>query len=235
MSSVQLRGGHQTRDPRLDRIAQHDERNARYPMRALIETAQPLRSYTWRVPALFDQGSEGACVAYAIAHEAVARPRLALRSSVAQLLDDRSLYWGAQRVDPWDGGSYPGASPVYEGTSVLAGMQSAVSLGLFGSYHWAANELEVAETVGYRGPVVIGVDWYEGMHEPDSTGFIYPSGELLGGHATLVYGVSISGGYYKIHNSWGPDWGVGGTCRITRDDLHRLLSAPGGEACIGLA
>jgi hypothetical protein len=230
---IVLRGGAVTRDRRLDRIAEHDPRNAQFPARGLFGAAAPprLRSYTWTVPAHFDQGRQGACVAYATGHAAVARPRSYPVAGVAPLLADNTLYFSAQRDDEFPGGSYPGAVPQAEGTSVLGGMKAAVGLGLFTSYHWADTERDVAQLLGYRGPVVIGVDWYEGMEDPDEDGFLHPTGVVLGGHSTLLYSLNVPGDYYRIWQSWGPSWGVKGTAKIRRGDLGALITAPGGEAC----
>jgi hypothetical protein len=230
---ILLRDGRTTRDRRLDRLAQYDERNATYGVRALLgEAPRPLRSYTWSVPVCFDQGSEGECVAYGIAHSAVARPRRLPVDQLTQVLRSKNLYHRAQQLDPWDGGRYPGAHPQYDGTSVLAGMQAARELGLFGSYHWANTEREVAEAVGYRGPVVIGVNWYAGMADTDADGFIEPTGEVLGGHCVILHAFSLRTGTYRVLNSWGPGWGIAGGAKLRRQHLQQLLGEAGGEACL---
>jgi hypothetical protein len=64
--------------------------------------------------ALMDQGAEGACVGFG----ATRAMMLLNRKRYAP----RWLYQEAQKIDEWEGGSYPGASPFYEGTSVRAAM-----------------------------------------------------------------------------------------------------------------
>lgn len=83
---------------------------------------QLLDSYAWW--AYYDQESEGRCVEFAVCRSMtqINRRRYDITS--------RWLYWTAQRIDEWDGGSYPGATPVYEGTSVRAGLEVARSLGM---------------------------------------------------------------------------------------------------------
>lgn len=230
-----LRDGSQVNDPRLDRLPEYDPKSAAYRIRTLVGD-QKLRSYTWSVgpkgfPVHFDQGREGACVEYGFAHELVARP-VAVNAAAVQLLIQRhGIYWPAQQADEWEGGSYPGASPFYEGTSVLAGAKVLTSMGYYTAYHWAFTEKEIALGVGYWGPVVIGVNWYTSMFNPDAQGFLNLSGDLEGGHCILVHSVSIGGGYYWVWNSWGADWGLGGRAKIRREDMGTLL-AQNGEACL---
>ncbi len=171
------------------------------------------------------------CVGYGVTNE--------LRFNPVPVLDlgttfaRESIYWAAQKIDPWPGGSYPGASPRYEGTSVRAGVKIAARLGYVGEYRWAFNESEMALAITL-GPIIIGVDWYEGMYRPDSRGYLRPTGRKVGGHCCLVVGLKVTGattGYYTIYNSWGPNWGVNGTARITRADMHQLKS-DGGDACL---
>lgn len=224
-----MKNGSKPKDPRLGRLAQFDERSRGYPVRALLAAGQlPLRSYTWRVPAALDQGVEGACVGFAFAHDLAARPQVIAEVNAASAT---ACYHFAQRLDPWPGGAYPGAYPRHDGTCVLAGAQAVTEMGYYSQYRWAFGEHDVALAVGYRGPVILGLNWYEGMYEPDQEGFLRPEGELVGGHAILAYSVSIKDGFYRLLNSWGPRWGAAGTALLRRQDLTRLL-AEDGEACV---
>jgi len=164
-----------------------------------------------------------------MAHELLARP------SVVEGLDAQfareKVYWEAQKIDPWGGGSYPGASPVYEGTSVLAGMKILQKLGYIDEYRWAFGLEDLIMAVGYKGPAVIGMPWYEGMFSPMPCGHIHVFGQPMGGHAILVKGVSITRKTFTLHNSWGPAWGNDGDAFITWDEMDRLLHERG-EAVI---
>jgi hypothetical protein len=130
-------------------------------------------------------------------------------------------------LDPWPGDSY-------EGTSVLAGIKALQSLypHAIPEYRWAFGIDDVIDTLGYFGPLVLGVPWYDGMYEPDQNGFIHAKGKVVGGHAILARGVSISRAAVLLHNSWGQAWGpLNGDCYISFDDLNKLLHEDG-EACV---
>lgn len=228
MGIVTLSDGSQTerldinREPRIfARLKQFDERSRAYGVTVGLETKQP-RSYTWRCYEQLDQGADGACVGFGVTHELVARP-----AEVQGLTDSyakEQIYWEAQKIDPWDGGAYPGAYPFYEGTSVLAGAKVAKRLGWIEEYRWAFGLEQLKLGVGYNGPAVIGVPWYEGMFYPDANGFIHPTGQVAGGHCVLVNAISVTKKRFTIHNSWGAGWGMNGECYISFDDMGKLLS-----------
>lgn len=225
-----LRDGSTPLDSRLGRLPQYDERSRAYPIMAALAAvpAQP-RGYTWRCTPVLDQGSEGSCVGHAWAHELAARP--AEVTGVDHPYARERIYWPAQQLDEWAGGAYPGAAPQYEGTSVLAGAKVVAGLGAMAEYRWAFSLHELAMGVGYRGPAVLGVNWYEGMFRPDSAGHVWPSGAVAGGHAILCRAVSVRHRTFTLRNSWGPGWGQGGDCLVTWDVMERLLGEQG-EACI---
>lgn len=64
--------------------------------------------------AYYDQGREGRCTEFA------ALRMLSLLNRKRYDLTSKWHYWEAQRNDEWAGGSYPGAFPQYEGSSVRA-------------------------------------------------------------------------------------------------------------------
>jgi hypothetical protein len=82
--------------------------------------------------------------------------------------------------------------------------------------------------------VILGVDWFNNMVDPDENGIIRASGYVLGGHAILANGVNVKKKLVRLHNSWGPDWGLNGDCFISFDDLAKLLRR-NGEACVPLS
>jgi len=209
-----------TEDIRLDRIAQFDPKSRSFPIRASYQT-KPLRSYTWRCKQHFDQGREGACVAYALGHELASRPAETTGMNDQWLV--QNVYWEAQKIDPWEGGSYPGATSFYEGTSILAGVKILHKKKFFKEYRWAFSLNDVLLGLGYNGPAVLGLNWYEGMMWPDKDGYIKPTGKLLGGHAIMARAVDIKNQRVILRNSWGAAWGNNGDCYISFDDLNTLL------------
>lgn len=225
---IRLKEG-STSDPRLDRIpSTPDSRDRRFTMAAVVQTRTP-RSYTWPLRDYLDQGREGACVGFALAHELCAVP---LRVPQTEG-DARAIYYAAQFRDPWPGGEYPGADPVYGGTSVRAGVEVVRERGHYAEYRWGYTAEELALAVGNVGPVVIGINWYENMMDTDSSGFIEARGPVVGGHATLLIGYNHRSRYFVIHNSWGPDWGRYGRAKITMEDVAKLLWQEG-EAVLPL-
>ena len=217
---LQLRGEFLTYDPRLDRIPSFDVRSLDYPIRATFEEKKE-RSYTWSCTVHLDQGQEGACVGFSIGHDIAARP-VAVKSMTATTAS--SIYLAARHVDEWPGEDY-------SGTSVLAGFKAATALGYFSEYRWAFGLKDLVLAVGYKGPAVLGINWLEGMSNPDANGYIHATGEIRGGHAILCRGVNVKKKRFLLRNSWGRDWGMDGDCYLSFDDMEKLLHASG-EACI---
>lgn len=227
--------------PKLDRLIEFDERSRNYPATLGLED-YPFRSYTWSCDVYNDQGSEGACVGFAWTHELAARPKIIRRDSSFAL----NVYRRAQVIDEWPGEEY-------DGTSVLAGIKAVQEilntsgLPLIQEYRWAFGIRDVCKVIGYRGPLVLGINWYYDMYRPDANYFIRPTGELVGGHAILANGVKIvkldsslpamwenvdlDKSRVRLHNSWGTNYGLNGDAFITVRDLDTLLKEFG-EACI---
>lgn len=72
----------------------------------------------------YDQGDEGRCVEFACMRER------SLANRVRYDITSRWHYFMMQQADEWQGGSYPGADPVYDGTSVRAGQEVMRAYGL---------------------------------------------------------------------------------------------------------
>lgn len=205
----------------LGRRVEFDEASRNFPIRALIPTAAKPRSYTWRCDAQLDQDGIGACVGFAWAAELAARP-VVVNGIENQLGFD--IYHDAQKLDEWPG-------EAYEGSSVLGGAKAVMDRGFLEQYRWAFGLEDLVLAIGYKGPAVIGINWYGDMFLPDHNGVIHPTGGSPGGHAILANGVSIAKKLIRLHNSWGQAWGINGDCFISFDDLDKLLHEQG-EACI---
>ena len=203
----------------FDRRPQFDERSRRFGIAEVSPDKTP-RSYSWNGSVVLDQGSEGACVGFGWSHELIARPMVVPGITNATA---REVYLAAQRVDEWDGEDY-------EGTSVLAGAKVVQSLGHMRAYRWGFSLTDLIMGIGYTGPAVMGLNWYTGMFEPDSSGYIRATGSIEGGHCICAYSVNIRKGRIGFVNSWGTDWGQGGHCWMTFEDVDRLLHEQG-EQC----
>ncbi len=230
-----LRDGSATTDIRLDRLVEFDEASRNYPICGALSSEQqkdPV-SKTWSIARgapVLNQGREGACVGFGITNELRHQPVPV--AGLDETFAREQIYWAAQRADPWPGGEYPEGSPRYSGTSVHSGIKTAVELGYYGEYRWGFSEPEMMLGLGWIGPVVIGVNWYEGMVRPNAKGYIAATGRKIGGHCCLVKAINVRYGVYTIYNSWGPTWGDNGTAKITRDDMAYLLKQDGECALI---
>lgn len=109
----------------------------------------------------YNQGSEGRCVQFGVSRmmSLLNRKRYEVRDATS---NGRWLYYEAQRIDEWDGGSYPGANPSYEGTSVNAGLNVIRHFGLIpyrnvdpvlaegiSEFRWARDYDDVKRVLGY--------------------------------------------------------------------------------------
>lgn len=209
--------------PVLDRRVQFDERSKQFPIKAVLPSQTP-RSYSWRTNAWLDQGSEGACVGFGWSHYLASRPKEEpnITNSFAV-----KLYTDAKKVDEWPGENY-------DGTSVIAGAKVTKTDAYIKEYRWAFGLDDVILTLGRVSPVVLGINWYDDMFNPDpKTGIITVTGALAGGHCIVANGVNISKKLVRLHNSWGKGWGKSGECYISFADLDKLLKQDG-EACVPL-
>lgn len=228
----------------FDRRYELDWRSLDFPVTARRAgiTDKP-RSAVWPLTYWLDQGTEGACVGFATAHELLARPSPVRGVDKAYA---RRIYLSAQRIDQWPGGAYPGAVPFMEGTSILSAAKVCKTLGFYRSYQWGLSLEETARGLAYSGPAVLGISWYEGMDRPDARGFLRPVGSIRGGHAILMQAIRVvyrnplrrsswadvdwHRSYVVLHNSWGRSWGTDGRAKLSLADLGHLL-ADQGEAC----
>lgn len=203
-----------------------DPRDRNYPMAAAVPRTTRRYRYWNDLPLFLDQGSKPHCVGYSLSHWVNDGPT---KHSKYLSADDADLiYKEAQFVDEWPGEGYAG-------TSVRAGAKILQSRGFIESYLWASSLDEVIRAILEVGPVVVGTDWYSSMFDPDPNGFLTLDGDVVGGHAYLLNGVSVSGRKFRLKNSWGRGWNPahGGRAWICFEDFERLLHS-NGEACLAI-
>jgi hypothetical protein len=186
-----------------------------------------------------DQKSTSQCVAFSTLHaweagKAHARGRgRPLQGISRPPITPQRVYSRAQELDPWPGSE--NVPPQYEGSSCTAGAKAAQEFGLITGYDWEFTDIEVCERAIFTAPLVFGIDWKTGMmlDGPPRTRWedavIKPTGSLMGGHAIAAVGYDKrrKGAEFTLLNSWGPAWGLGGRCYISKDDLGALLLAEG--------
>lgn len=214
--------------PGLGRVPHFDERSRAFGVRTLFTPTPAVRRkriWTPRSEPL-DQGQEGECVAFSLSSELAATPwRYQVSNESA-----RGLFQAIRSTDQAMGNYFP------EGASVLAGAKTCQAQGTIVSYRWAFGIDDVIETLLRRGPVVLGIDWFEAMYDTEDGGLVRVAGAHVGGHAIMA------NGFWPAHpqfgdvvtwvNTWGADYGIGGLGLIKVADLKWLLHDRHGEACI---
>jgi hypothetical protein len=238
---LKLRGGAITRDGRLDRVAQLDPRNRNHPVTARLPEIVERKTKVWSLDRrwLGDQGQEGACVEYGLTHVISAMPVRQKLAIIRAIRAGHRIYWPAQRTDPWPGGSYPGATPFYEGTSEEAGMLVLRELGAIDGFDWAFGIDQGIAGVVNVGPANLALNWTEGMMHARPDGLITDQGSVVGGHDVawtgVRFGVRLPGDgpngpkrdLAVIPQSWGLDFGNRGFVYLTLEDLASRLRDDG--------
>jgi hypothetical protein len=215
----------------------YDENSRSYPIRSMLPKVQNKTFTLWQHGEILDQGSEGACVGFGWTAESLAGPvQVDLEKIDAPMPKEPNkfanyVYKEAQKIDQWPGEDY-------EGTSVLAGAKIMSRYGIIHQYRWAFGVMDIIGALMSQGPVVLGINWYEGMYQAPG-GKLKISGNRVGGHCILAIGYNPSSQSFNgeetviLQNSWGKSWGVNGVAEMTIKDLERLVKE-GGEACVPL-
>lgn len=202
-----------------------DGRDTRFPMQAALPPeVRGTRRYWWANGWWGDQGSRPECVGYAWAHWLEDGP--VTHDGTAPIVNPSVLYKKAQKVDEWPGENYAG-------TSVRAGAKILQEMGLIQEYRWAWDMDPMVEALLSVGPVVVGVNWYGSMFDPNYKGIIKVSGSVAGGHALIVNGVNTERELFRLKNSWGREWGENGYAWISFSDMRRLIREDG-EVCLAM-
>jgi len=184
----------------------------------------------WLPPRLsslpLNQQNEGACVGFGWSAELQVPPvEIPVHNQFA-----RNLYMGARDIDRREGRFYQ------EGATVLAGAKYCRSRGWISEFLWHFTLGELKDSLCYRGPVVWGIPWYDGMYQTDQNGRIRVNGALAGGHCILNIGYwpahPLFGNCFVLLNSWGNTWGINGIGYLPEPEAEQLLIREQGEMCI---
>lgn len=223
------------RDRVLDWGPNHDPKSLSFAIRPLLTVPPVRRNKLWTPGPVLDQGREGACVGFGWASEALSTPvAVDLKRMKYVVPQDPNkfasgIYHDAKYIDEWAGEDY-------DGTSVLAGAKIMKKYGLVKEYRWAFGINDVIDAILAKGPVVLGIYWYDSMYEAPN-GVVDVSGDIVGGHCILAVGFRLAKDSKLgvdsviLKNSWGYDWGNFGLAEISVDQLAALLKNDG-EACI---
>lgn len=221
--------------PILNWTPAFDERSKNFPVRAAIPARPKRRTKKWRNGVILDQGREGACVGFGWTAEALSTPvSVDLKRVKAEAPEDPTafahyVYNSAKKIDWWEGEDY-------EGTSVLAGAKVLKNLGLVKEYRWCFRIEDVIDAILTKGPVVLGIYWYDSMYET-TDGILNVAGQVVGGHCITAVGFKLAKDSPTgedtiiLQNSWGCSWGTWGLAEIRVRDLKMLLDNDG-EACV---
>lgn len=188
------------------RFVEHDPRSRAFGVRSALGATVERKPTVWALPSgpyPLNQGAEGACTGYGMAHELAAGP-VVVRGIDAAYADHR--YQRARQVDVADGNRFP------DGATTLAAVKAAKADGLITGYRWAFGIGDVVDTLCTVGPVCLGLSWYDGMYATRPDGLVVRSGPLVGGHFITAIGYDIhptAGPCVLWLNSWGSGYGVG--------------------------
>jgi hypothetical protein len=213
-----------TQEKRFGRLKSLDVLDRNFLMRMAPAVTDKPHTRPWPLKSLLNQGNEGSCTGFGSAHFLQAAPWMHFLT----FDQARAIYLEAQRNDEWAGEDY-------EGSSVRGAMKAMLKLGLIqGGYVWAFTVADMIRHYQYRGPMVLGLDWYTGMMKTDKHGYIEPTGGIEGGHCVATTYFSASKNYWLGPNNWGLDWGTKGWWKMHNDAMVELIERHGGEAASGL-
>jgi hypothetical protein len=212
-------------------FAGHDDRSRGYGVRPLLPRG--IRQPTfWPLPEgpyPLDQGGEGACTGYGLAHELAAGPIVVPGVDNGYALH---RYRRNQEMDRAEGNNFT------DGATVRSTMKAAKADGVITGYRWCFGADDVIDTVCTVGPVCLGIDWYAGMYATRTDGLVKISGQRVGGHFITIIGYDVhprGGACVLWINTWGLGYGVadqrlrapGGVGWLRTENLAFLLASDG--------
>ncbi len=212
-----------TIDGRLKRHIYHDSRSKSFAFNTagltIISVVHP------RHIGILNQGSIGSCTGNAGIGALGTDPLFSttLPSSRYTLNETGAihLYSDAEIID--GSGAYP---PNDNGSCGLSIGKALKAAGLISGYThtFTLDDALKALTVT---PIIVGINWYDGMFTPDKDGRVHITGSIAGGHEIVAREIDAPNQRVWFDNSWGTGWGVNGRFYLTFTDFGTLLSQSG--------
>lgn len=174
---------------------------------------------------ILDQGQIGSCTGHAGIYAINTAPHTPMEYPIFQPDEDGALalYSSAEAVD--GDGPYPPNDHGSSGLSIVKVLANP-EFKIISSYQhtFTLNDALKALTIY---PILVGMNWYQYMFNPDPDGRVHPIGAIAGGHEVMAYKIDTENGRIWFRNSWGKNWGVNGCFYITWEDFATLLSQRG--------
>jgi hypothetical protein len=176
-----------------------------------------VKPMAWDTPVWLYQGNKPRCVGYSGAtFWASAGSKAGIKTDVTNA--DGDMLYAECKIE--DG------EPGVENGSCLRSLAKVLKRrGIIDAYSLTSSFPDVKDWVSNYGCVILGIWWYTGMFDPDSTGTIHPIGLKEGGHAILKRATEEKRG--RLHNTWSKNWGDQGECWILDEDLGNLMDDQG--------
>ena len=210
-------------DPRLKRHIYHDSRSKLYTFQPYFKTVSSVVHQRF-IPIL-DQGNVGSCTGNAGIGALATDPLYKTLPQASKYSLDESgavkLYSDAETID--GDGPYPPNDHGSYGLSIAKALKNA---GIISGYQhtFTLNDALLALCTY---PILVGMNWYEGMFNPAPDGRVTISGPLAGGHEIVAREIDATNQRVWFDNSWGTSWGVQGRFYLTFNDLGTLLNQRG--------
>jgi hypothetical protein len=195
------------------------------PVKPLSVPRGPATSkYHWDAAWWGDQGDTPRCTAFALLHAMADGPVTHRGQNPAA--DPQEVYEAIVAQDRSEGRVYSG------GATSLAMAKVAMARGWIGEYRWGYSLADFVAAIKV-GPVLLGIDWYTGMDDPEAeTAIIRAKGRYRGGHEIVANGADLDDGMARLKQSWGrANYGRNGHGYLPFDDLERLI-ADGGDVLL---